>query len=102
MQTLRQGFQEQYLTPELVADVLRSASPEEAVRGLLERHRAWVGSVATTQHPMTSVTSHQRCDGRPTRPQRACQRHEACHLTGDASCYAGRSLSSMRSLRRSS
>ena len=37
VQTLRQGFQEQYLTPELVADVLRSASPEEAVRGLLER-----------------------------------------------------------------
>ena len=37
MQTLRQGFQEQYLTPELVADVLRSASPEEAVSGLLER-----------------------------------------------------------------
>ena len=37
VQTLRQGFQEQYLTPELVEAVLRSASPEEAVRGLLER-----------------------------------------------------------------
>ena len=40
MQTLRQGFQEQYLTPERVADVLRCASPEEAVRGHLEK--AWV------------------------------------------------------------
>ena len=37
VQQLRQGFQEQYLTRELVADVLRCGSPEEAVRALLDR-----------------------------------------------------------------
>lgn len=37
VQQLRQGFQEQYLTRELVADVLRCGSQEEAVRALLDR-----------------------------------------------------------------
>ena len=37
MQQLRQGFQEQYLTREIVADVLRCGSQEEAVRALLDR-----------------------------------------------------------------